>query len=120
MPTFHAPSELCFLTPLQQMPNAVGREAAMTNPGWLFLPVGAGVELALASASVHRVLHSGSPDFAGYSHEAVDLAAFLGLPQDPALPQVVVVLNTGAAWRVGDAALQREGETLRFLALSPE
>lgn len=92
----------------------------MKTLGWLFLSVAKGVELALASASVHRVVDRGNPDFEGFRAEAVDLAAFLGVEPDRTLPQVIVVLQSGAAWLAGDASLQRERESLAYLSLRPE
>jgi hypothetical protein len=92
----------------------------MNKLGWLFLSVAEGVELALASSSVHRVVDRGNPDFEGFKAEAVDLAAFLEVEPDRTLPQVIVVLRSGAAWLVGDASLQRERESLAYLSLRPE
>jgi|WetSurMetagenome_2_1015567.scaffolds.fasta_scaffold28940_2 hypothetical protein len=92
----------------------------MNKLGWLFLSVSEGVELALPSTSVHRVVDRGNPDFEGFKVEAVDMAAFLGAEPDPSLPQVIVVLRSGAAWLVGDASLQNERESLAYLRLRPD
>ena len=89
----------------------------MPKAGWLFLSVGQGVELAISSSSVHRVLHGGSPEFGAYAAEAVNLAEYLGVESDPGLPSVIVVLQSGAAWLAGDASLQRESEAVRYLSL---
>ncbi len=92
----------------------------MDKLGWLFVSVAEEVELALPSASVHRVLDRGNPDFEGFKAEAVDLAALLGVEPDRSLPQVIVVLRSGAAWLAGDASLQRQSEPLAYLSLRPQ
>lgn len=92
----------------------------MNKLGWLFLSVAEGVEVALPSTSVYRVVDRGHPDFEGFRTEAVDLASFLAVEPDRSLPQVIVVLQTGAAWLVGDASLQGERESLSYLSLRPE
>ncbi len=97
-----------------------GKGRTMNQPGWLFLSVSEGVELALPSTSVHRVVDRASQEFGGYRAEAVDLAAFLGVRSDPSLPMVIVVLQSGAAWLAGDAALQQEREALTYLSVRPE
>jgi hypothetical protein len=102
------------------MPKDVREGSLMDQPGWLFLSVAEGVELALPSASVHRIVDRASPEFEAYKAEAVDLRAFLRIEPALSLPQVVVALRSGAAWLAGDAALQGRHESFAYLGIRPE
>jgi hypothetical protein len=95
------------------------RDSAM-GPAWIFFLVGAGEEVAVPHSSVHRILHRGDPDFCAQAAEALDLNDFLGLSGDPSYPGVVVLLASGQSWLAGDAAIQRPGEKVSYLALRPE
>ena len=90
------------------------------GPAWLFLFVGSSVEIAIPHASVYRILHRGAPEFAAHRAEALDLTGFLDVAGDPSVPEVVVLLTSGKVWLAGDAALQRPGEEVSYLALRPE
>lgn len=90
------------------------------GPAWLFLLVGSGVEIAVPPISVYRILHRGVPEFAAHLEEALDLTGFLGVAGDSSSPGVVVLLTSGKVWFAGDAALQRPGEEVSYLALRPE
>ncbi len=87
------------------------------SAGWLFLKVGTATELALSQSAVHRLVHRGDPEFSSRTPEAVDMGAFLGCGLDPSLPGVIVALESGACWMVGDAVLQEPGEGLNYLSL---
>lgn len=93
------------------------REAEEMSAGWLFLKVGPDTELALPPAAVYRLVHRADPEFSGRLPEAVDMGNFLGCGLDPSLPGVIVALESGASWLVGDAVLQGQGEGLRYHAL---
>jgi hypothetical protein len=86
----------------------------------VFLLVGAGEEVAVPQTAVHRILHRGAPEFSTHAAEALDLNDFLGVCGDPSFPGVVVLLASGQIWLAGNAAIQRPGETVSYLALRPE
>jgi hypothetical protein len=90
------------------------------GPAWVFLLVGAGEEVAVPHTSVYRILHRGAPEFSAHAAGALDLNVFLGLSGDPCFPGVVVLLTSGQAWLAGNAAIQRPGEKVSYLALRPE
>lgn len=87
------------------------------SAGWLILKVGTATELALSQSAVHRLVHRGDPEFPTRIPEAVDMGAFLGCGLDPSLPGVIVALESGACWLVGDAVLQDPGEALNYISL---
>jgi hypothetical protein len=90
------------------------------GPAWVFLLVGTGEEVAVPHTAIHRILHRGAPEFSAHAAEALDLNQFLGLPGDPSYPGVVVLLASGKTWLAGNAAIQRAGELVSYLALRPE
>lgn len=90
------------------------------GPAWVIILVGSNVELAIPHTSVHRILHRGVPEFAAHLPGALDLAGFLGVPGNATSPGVIVLLASGKVWLAGDAAFQRPGEKVAYLALRPE
>jgi hypothetical protein len=90
------------------------------SPAWVFLLVATGEEVAVPHTSIYRILHRGAPEFSAYAAGALDLNDFLGLPEDPSYPGVVVLLASGQIWMVGNAVMQGAGDEVSYLSLRPE
>jgi len=82
--------------------------------GWVFLKVSASIHIAVPVSAVRRVLHREDQDYAAYASTAADLSRELGSKPDPELPGVLVLLENGACWYVGNVLLGESVQPLRY------
>jgi hypothetical protein len=82
--------------------------------GWVFLRVGTSVNIAVPVSAVHRVLHGADEDYAAYAPTAADLSRELRSKPDSELPGVLVLLENGSCWYVGDVLLGESVQPLRY------